>query len=47
MLTRLASGEPADRVWFRLWDKTYAPANLQRAFDKVWRNGGRDRKSVV
>ena len=40
MLTRLASGEPADRVWFRLWDKTYAPANLQRAFDKVWRNGG-------
>ena len=22
MLTRLTSGEPADRVWFRLWDKT-------------------------
>jgi len=40
MLTRLASGEPADRVWFRLWDKTYAPANLDCAFGKVWRNGG-------
>jgi RNA-directed DNA polymerase len=40
MLTRLASSESADRVWFRLWDKTYAPANLQSAFDKVWRNGG-------
>ena len=40
MLTRLASGEPADRVWFALWDKTYAPANLARAFAKVWRNGG-------
>ena len=40
MLTRLTSGEPADRVWFRLWDKTYAPANLQSAFHKVWKNGG-------
>jgi RNA-directed DNA polymerase len=40
MLTRLASREPADRVWFRLVDKTYAPANLQSAFDKVWRKGG-------
>jgi len=40
MLTRLTASEPADRVWFRLWDKTYAPANLQSAFDKVWRNGG-------
>jgi len=40
MLTRLTSGEPADRVWFRLWDKTYAPANLARAFHKVWKNGG-------
>ena len=39
-LTRLTSGESADRVWFRLWDKTYAPANLRSAFDKVWRNGG-------
>jgi RNA-directed DNA polymerase len=40
MLTRLTSGESADRVWFRLWDKTYAPANLASAFHKVWRNGG-------
>ena len=40
MLTRLPSGESADRVWFRLWDKTYAPANLASACHKVWRNGG-------
>lgn len=40
MLTRLTSGESADRVWFRLWDKTYAPANLQSACDQVWRKGG-------
>src|SRR5258707_12078663 len=40
MLTRLTSGESTNRVWFRLWDKTYAPANLQRAFHKVWQNGG-------
>jgi len=40
MLTRLTSGESADRVWFSLLDKTYAPANLQSAFAKVWRNGG-------
>ena len=40
MLTRLASRESADRVWFTLMDKTCAPANLQSAFDKVWRNGG-------
>jgi RNA-directed DNA polymerase len=40
MLTRLTSGEPADRVWFRLWDKTYAPANLDGAFGQVWKNGG-------
>ena len=39
-LTRLTSGESADRVWFALADKTYAPANLQSAFHKVWRNGG-------
>jgi len=39
-LTRLTSGESADRVWFRLWDKTYAPANLASAFHKVWPNGG-------
>lgn len=40
MLTRLASRESADRVWFSLMDKTYAPANLASAFQKVWRNGG-------
>jgi RNA-directed DNA polymerase len=40
MLTRLTSGESADRVWFRLWDKTYAPANLQSAFEKVMSKGG-------
>jgi len=40
MLTRLTTGEPANRVWFALADKTYAPANLQSAFEKVWRNGG-------
>jgi RNA-directed DNA polymerase len=40
MLTRLTTGEPADRVWFTLVDKTYAPANLHSAFEKVWRNGG-------
>jgi RNA-directed DNA polymerase len=40
MLTRLTSGESGDRVWFRLWDKTYAPANLTSAFHKVWKNGG-------
>ena len=40
MLSRLTSGEPANRVWFSLMDKTYRPANLQSAFHKVWRNGG-------
>jgi hypothetical protein len=40
MLTRLTSGESADRVWFRMADKTYAPANLASAFKKVWKNGG-------
>ncbi len=40
MLTRLTSGESADRVWFSLMDKTYAPANLASAFHKVWQNGG-------
>jgi RNA-directed DNA polymerase len=40
MLTRLTSGESADRVWCSLMDKTDAPANLRSAFDKVWRNGG-------
>jgi RNA-directed DNA polymerase len=40
MLTRLTSSEPADRVWYTLVDKTYAPANLQSACEKVWRKGG-------
>ena len=40
MLRRLTSSEPANRVWFTLVDKIYAPANLQSAFKKVWRNGG-------
>ena len=40
MLTRLTGSEPADQVWYSLLDKTYAPANLQSAFTKVWRNGG-------
>ncbi len=40
MLTRLASREPANRVWFSLMDKTFAPANLHSAFHKVWQNGG-------
>jgi RNA-directed DNA polymerase len=40
MLTRLTQRESANRVWFSLLDKTHSPANLQRAFDKVWGNGG-------
>ena len=40
MLKRLTQSEPANRVWFRLVDKTYEPANLQSAFEKVWSNGG-------
>jgi len=40
MLTRLTTGEPADRVWFRMLDKTYAHANLASAFTKVWADGG-------
>jgi len=40
MLTRLTTGESADRVWFRMVDKTYGPANLASAFQKVWKNGG-------
>ena len=50
MLTRLTTGEPANRVWFTLVDKTYAPANLASAFEKVWRNGGSagaDEQTVV
>lgn len=40
MLSRLTAGEPANRVWYSLVDKTYAPANLASAFQKVWVNGG-------
>jgi RNA-directed DNA polymerase len=40
MLTRLTSREPANRVWFTLMDKTYAPANLHSALQKVWQKGG-------
>jgi len=40
MLTRLTTSESANRVWFALADKIQAPANLQSAFHKVWRNGG-------
>jgi RNA-directed DNA polymerase len=40
MLTRLTDRESANRVWFRLVDKTYAPVNLGSAFQKVWANGG-------
>ena len=40
MWTRLTTGESANQVWFSLLDKAYAPANLQSAFEKVWRNGG-------
>src|SRR5213594_5212453 len=40
MLTRLTTGESADRVWFTLVDKTYASANLASAYEKVWKNGG-------
>jgi len=40
MLTRLTSGESANRVWFSLRDKTYAPANLRRAWDKVRQKAG-------
>jgi RNA-directed DNA polymerase len=40
MLTRLTDRESANRVWFTLVDKTYAPVNLGSAFQKVWANGG-------
>ena len=39
-LTWLTAGESADRVWFSLLDKTYAPANLASAFHQVWHHGG-------
>src|SRR5258707_11612403 len=40
MSTGLRWVESAIGVGSRLWDRTYAPANLQRAFHKVWQNGG-------
>jgi len=40
MLSRLTASESVSQVWFRLWDKTYAPANLHRAYEKVRRKGG-------
>lgn len=40
MLSRLTQGEAANRVWFSLVDKTYAPGNLQSAFEKVWQKAG-------
>lgn len=49
-LTRLTSGEPADRVWFSLLDKTHSPANSQSALMKVCCNGGgggADRQTVA
>lgn len=48
MLTRLEASEPTT-VWFALWDKVWAPKNLQTAFWAVWRNKGApgvDRQSV-
>lgn len=39
MLSRLEQSEPTT-VWFRLWDKVLAEANLQAAFWAVWRKGG-------
>lgn len=50
MLVRLTQGELANRVWFSLVDKTYAPANLASAYQKVWVNGGSagtDRQTVA
>lgn len=39
MLERLEQSEPTTK-WFRLWDKVFAPENLQAAFQAVWRNKG-------
>ncbi len=50
MLTRLTGGEPANRVWFSLMDKTYAPANLRCAWEKVQAKdgcAGVDRQTVA
>lgn len=40
MLSRLGSSEEPAKVWFRMIDKVYAPANLQSALAAVWRNRG-------
>ena len=43
MLTRLTSGESADRVWYALADKTYAPPqSAKRLYEGVaqWRGRG-------
>lgn len=40
MLSRLSSTEEQDKVWFRLIDKVYAPANLESAYSKVWKKKG-------
>jgi RNA-directed DNA polymerase len=40
MLSRLGSPEEQAKVWFRMIDKVYAPANLQSAFTAVGRNRG-------
>ena len=40
MLSRLSSTEEQDKVWFRLIDKVYAPANLESAYQKVWKKKG-------
>jgi RNA-directed DNA polymerase len=51
MLSRLtSSGESANRVWYSLMDKTYAPANLRSAFQQVWQKDGGpgvDRQTVA
>jgi hypothetical protein len=39
-LTRLTSGESANRVWFSRLDKTDAPANWQSAYEQAVSQGG-------
>src|SRR4051812_7900016 len=49
MLSRLGSTEEENKVWFRLIDKVYAPANLESACQKVWKKkgcAGVDRQTV-
>ena len=40
MGSRLGSTAEPAKVWYRLMDKVYAPAHLQRAFAAVWKNRG-------